>query len=602
MDNRENTLDRVKTRWSLSCKVGVAIAILILSLVAGAIYQTKVYYRDIGDPNKPKDLSANALKTAESYEELYGYIKKAHSSRQTIPWGAMTSEITQDMSKSADAPDSFDAQTSYSQTNLRETGVDEGDIVKTDGRYLYVLKTNRDKVAIVDTSGEQMTQISVVAPEAFQSIVEFYVTDNKLVLVGGSTIMGIQPLEKTIDSSDMEDENRGEDVTSVATYDISDKSNPVHLGSMSQSGNYHSSRIVEGYLYLFSNYNVYGEVRRGDATTYVPKINQKLIAGSDIYLPTVESAEHYTVITAMSLLKPDRSSCAKSILSMYGQFYVSEKNIYFYEQKWDDDGRTQTSVRRLSYKDGQIEAKAKGEFNGYLNDSFSIDEYKNHLRVVTTVGDRNCLYILDDGLEISGRIEGLAKDERIYSARLMGEIGYFVTFKEVDPLFSVDLSDPTSPKIKGALKIPGFSQYLHPYGEGRLLAIGMDIDENTGVTGGLKLSMFDVSDAENVTEIAKLVLDTDYYSALFYNYKGFMGETSRNLFGFSSEGEGGLRYHLFTYDNEAGFLQLLNAEVNTSGYMETRGVLIDDTLYIISGNIIESYSLKTYEKVESVIL
>ena len=146
---------------------------------------------------------------------------------------------------------------------------------------------------------------------------------------------------------------------------------------------------------------------------------------------------------------------------------MSGKNIYFYEEEWDYSGSgCVTTIRKVAYKDGQLKAKAQGRFDGYLKDSFCIDEYEGNLRVVTTKNDSrgadsNSVYILDEELEQIGSIEELAKDERVYSARFMGDTGYFVTFRETDPLFSVDLTDPKKPKIVGELKIPGFSEYLH---------------------------------------------------------------------------------------------------------------------------------------------
>ena len=126
--------------------------------------------------------------------------------------------------------------------------------------------------------------------------------------------------------------------------------------------------------------------------------------------------------------------------------------------------------------------------------------HKGNLRVVTTEGETNSVYVLDKELKQIGAIEDLAEDERVYSARFMGEVGYFVTFRETDPLFSVDLSDPEKPKIVGELKIPGFSDYLHFYGEDQLLGIGMNVDEETQITDGVKLSMFDISDKTDVKE------------------------------------------------------------------------------------------------------
>ena len=144
--------------------------------------------------------------------------------------------------------------------------------------------------------------------------------------------------------------------------------------------------------------------------------------------------------------------------------------------------------------------------------------------MVTTDDETNGLYILASNMKEVGSITGLAEGEQVYSARLLGDTGYFVTYEKTDPLFSVDLSDPKNPKIIGKLKIPGFSEYLHFYGENQLLGIGMDVDEDGVTTDGVKLSMFDVSDPSDVKEIETYVLEGTYGTDAGYDYKAVFGE------------------------------------------------------------------------------
>lgn len=247
-------------------------------------------------------------------------------------------------------------------------------------------------------------------------------------------------------------------------------------------------------------------------------------------------------------------------------------------------------------------AKAQGKFDGYLNDSFSIDEYEGNLRVVTTDGDTNSVYVLDKELDIIGSIEDLAKDERVYSARFMGDVGYFVTFRETDPLFSVDLSDPKKPKIIGELKIPGFSEYLHFYGEDQLLGIGMNVDEETMITDGVKLTMFDISDKTDVKEADTYILENVYSTEVGYDYKAALVDPGRNIIGFAGYTEGGQNYYLFAYDKKDGFVCNMEEHINGNAIRSTRGVYIEDVIYVVQGNIIEAYSLKDYKKVDDLIL
>ena len=133
----------------------------------------------------------------------------------------------------------------------------------------------------------------------------------------------------------------------------------------------------------------------------------------------------------------------------------------------------------------------------------------------------------------SGIIEDLAFGESIQSARFLGDTGYFVTYKQVDPLFSVDLKDPENPKVIGELKVTGFSEYLHFYGENKLLGIGQETDPDTGELRGIKLSMFDISNPADVKEVDKIVLkDIDIYSPQD-NYRSVMIDADENIIGFA---------------------------------------------------------------------
>jgi uncharacterized secreted protein with C-terminal beta-propeller domain len=184
----------------------------------------------------------------------------------------------------------------------------------------------------------------------------------------------------------------------------------------------------------------------------------------------------------------------------------------------------------------------------------------------------------------------------------MGDVGYFVTYRETDPLFSVNLSDPENPEIIGSLKIPGFSEYLHPYGDGKLLGIGMAVDEESNTTDGVKISMFDISDPSNVKEEDTYILKNVYSTDVFYDYKSALVNADKNLIGFAGYTEGMECYYLFTYDEDNGFICNMEEEINGSSMMNARGVYIDDILYVIQGNVIESYSLKDYQKVDDIIL
>ena len=244
---------------------------------------------------------------------------------------------------------------------------------------------------------------------------------------------------------------------------------------------------------------------------------------------------------------------------------------------------------------------------GYLNDSFSIDEYDNTLRLVTTVthnvgssSQSNSVYVLDADLKTIGKIEDLAKNEQVYSARFLGDTGYFVTYEQTDPLFSVDFSDPENPKILGKLKIPGFSEYLHFYSDNLLLGIGMDTDEN-GITNGVKISMFDISDPSDVKEVSKYTLDQYYYSDVFSDYRAALVDPEKNLIGFPLSGSAN-QYVILSYDKDQGFQVQMQEEVNGNSYLGTRGVYANEKFYVINGNAIEAYRMGDYVKIDDLLL
>lgn len=551
---------------------------------------------------------SSGLVTAKSYEDVYEHLE-SHMEEENRVYDSsgadgdimIMEESAADMAEDGGGMDrQFAAETkaentaasgSYSETNVRQEGVDEGDVVKTDGRYLYTLRDNGRAVAIVDAK-DGLEETAEVKLEDTYSIREFYVNKGKLVLVGE-----IYREEKTKGGWYM-----GRASTFAATFDLSDPQKPEKTGEVTQSGYYTSSRMSEGYLYLFSLYTVdtASGVEARDTKDYIPLVNESLIPEKDIYLPVTKNAYMYAVIGSVDMEKPDETKDSKAIFTDGGSLYVSNKNIYWYDDRSWYTG--DTVIRRLSYQDGKLEAEASGVVGGYIHDSFCIDEYKDYLRVITTEKETNSVYVLDENLKEVGLIEGLAEDERVYSARLMGDVGYFVTYRETDPLFSVDFSDPKNPKIIGELKIPGFSEYLHFYGEDMLLGIGMDVDEDGFSTNGVKLSMFDISDNTDVKEVQKYVMKNVYSADVMYDYRAALIDVKKNIIGFSANNGDGENYYVFSYDKDNGFACLMDETVNGTGYQAARGVYIDDILYVVKGNIIEAYGMEDYKKVDDIIL
>src|SRR3989338_8834984 len=216
-----------------------------------------------------------------------------------------------------------------------------------------------------------------------------------------------------------------------------------------------------------------------------------------------------------------------------------EKAVEEYELKLEQE-RRKTVIHRISINEGKIRHEADGEVPGYLLNQFSMDEKEGNLRVTTTtyVYARestmyNNVFVLDSDMEVIGKLEDIAPEERIYSARFIGDRLYMVTFKNVDPFFVIDLSEPESAKILGQLKIPGFSNYLHPYDEDTIIGIGKETEGNEwgGIsTKGVKLALFDVSDVKNPKQLDKYEIGeqgTD--SEALNEHKAFLFDREKNI-------------------------------------------------------------------------
>lgn len=545
--------------------------------------------------------------TAQLYEKLHEFLQ---SEEQQISMMArngkilyseekadMVMESVPDMAMAASDSDTGVGDGGYSRTNLRDASVDEGDLVKTDGEYIYIRKHN-SSVVIVDAKGEKMKTVSVTEPEELnESVCDLYVDGETMVLVTEGNYSELKETQPDVY------ETRNYDYTKILTYDISDKRNIKLLGSIQQEGSYHSSRKNGQYVYAFTTFRPQvGDTE--EESGIMPLVDGEYMRPSDVYAPEEIRNTRYLVVGAVDLKKPDKMCSHKAIVSGAEDFYVSGESIFVMNRHWESEIGDVTDILKFSYENGQIDGVGSCRAEGYLNDSFSLDEYNGYLRVVVTSwkdsDEINGLYVFDEKLNLVGKIEDIAPGETIRSARFMGDVGYFVTFRQTDPLFSADLSDPKNPKILGELKVSGFSSYLHFYGKDRLLGIGYEADEETGQPTGIKLSMFDVSDPSNVTEEKRYVLKDASYCPGLSDYKAIMIDPEKNLFGLVCDEN----YMVFSYDEEKGFENLLTYHLGTGegtdlygwyGYgADTRGLYIDDTFYLADGDVLRAFDMKDY--------
>lgn len=533
----------------------------------------------------------------------------------------------------------------YYETNHQVADVAEADLVKTDGTYIYSCYAQNSEdggylnaVAITRTEQGDLSACSRISSDDIATalditrpfqIQELYLENHRLILlctVDTDTDADAEPADSIICYRWNPHMN-----TYILTYDVSQPEQPVLLSTLMQEGAYTDSRLSDGYLYTFTQKWVTIPEDASFSLDYFPQVNDSPIAIGDICLPTDTTGNCFQIITGMSLEQPDAFTASHAILSNNGTYYVSTDSIYFAQTVIlsQADTTTRTELFRFRYADGQIEAEGQTTFPGTLLNQFAMDEYQGYLRAVATVTaiaddasavyPSTSLYIINDSLELVGSIEDLAPNETIYSVRFMGNVGYFVTYRQTDPLFAVDLSDPADPTVTDALKIPGFSNYLHAYSDHLLFGFGMDVDPDTGISAGLKLSMFDISDPYDIREVNKTVLSDMLFSTAQYDHKSLMIDPEKNLIGFYAESYNpdisGYNdyYFIYSYDPSAGFQEVFRCDILqdpdlSSGtdaygmYVGTiRGLYIDNVFYLVNGNRICAYSMDTFRKLKGLV-
>lgn len=482
----------------------------------------------------------------------------------------------------------------YSTTNLQMEGVDESDIAKIDGSYIYTVE---DKyIVITDIRDGKLKEVTRFLPKdcgASDRVMEIYVDGDQLILV-------VQCYETSLEEdSAFCYEMNGKSTTQIQVYSIVDRKNPEFEGRLIQDGYYNTSRKIGDVVYLFTQYNmtsdVVGYVEK-EYTSVIPKVNGEKVAASEIYLPE-SSGESGILVSSLDVNKPDKVLDSKLVISGYAQTYISKDALYLYEE--DYDGAMITNIAKFALDEGRISGVAAAAVSGYVRDTFAINASDGYLRVLTTdystEDEVNALYILDENMKLTGQLTGIAPGEEIYAARFMGNTGYFVTYRNTDPLFTVDLSDPAKPEIIGELKVTGFSEYLHFWDDTHLLGIGYESDENTGNIENIKLSMFNIENPGEVTEEAKLVLkDVDYSEAL-YDYKSVIISKDKNLIGLVCEDYSGSRtkqtYQIYSYENGTFKKQAEIPGINGVNYENVRGMYSGNVFYLWINDNITSYDM-----------
>lgn len=570
----------------------------------------------------------------------------------------------------------------YSTTNVQVQGVDEPDIVKTDGTYLYIVANQ--KVFIVKAyPAAEATVLSQIAFDNNTTITNIFIRGDRLVVFGEFYDSYQYPLlegDAKIEISYPSYWWGGTSKTVINIYDVTDRANPILAKEVKIDGGYFDARLIDEYVYVVATeytYSIYRALDEKNYTLDVPQIcidndTQNISAGNIYYVDVPELSDTMTHVISINL---DTSDVAeKSFMVGSSQtMYVSKNNIFLASAHYpyypllyravggSSSSSTEESVilHKISINTGDITYIAQGEVPGRILNQFSMDEYNGFFRIATTIGHasksvnnlaQNNIYILDESLQQVSEIENIAPGEQIHSARFMGDRAYLVTFKKIDPFFTIDLSDPYHPKILGELKIPGYSDYLHPLDENHILGVGKDTVDPQGYYQdgsessfawyqGLKLAVFDVSDFEHPKELWKIVIgDRGTDSPVLYDHKAFLYDATKNLLVLpvslfeipeeikaKSDGYTGSTYGEFTFQGayvyrltlENGFEYKGRITHQTSEEMQTkseywywgssntditRTLYIGDVLYTISSSMVKMNGLPDLEELTSLEL
>ena len=499
----------------------VATAVLLIAVMGVlAVVQPGSVFTPAGD---------SQISKFSSYRQLESFVKTNAQNmikRDSGSWAL----FGEGEGESVPAPADLD----YSATNIQVAGVDEADIVKTDGEYIYLVSGNRTII------------VEAYPPEQAQVLSEIELEGTAIgIFINGDRLVVFEHETPYYDYYDMPAVREYAIMPYVSprllikVYDISNRENPRLQRELSTDGQYISSRMIGDYAYVVVNEPAYEE----DDEINLPRIysegHENEIPATDIYYSDVVDYYYmYTTIISINIQEDSQEPAYETILlGASSNLYVSMNNIYLTFPVWGRDVGDVggTSIHRIRIEGSVMNYTASGDVPGMVLNQFSMDEYAGYFRVATTTYGQttdNNVYVLDMSLNVTGSVTGLAPTETIYSARFMGERGYLVTFKKVDPLFVIDLSDPYNPRELGYLKVTGYSDYLHPYDENHIIGIGKETTDAGEFAWyqGVKISLFDVSDVSDPVEISKLEIgDRGTDSPVLWDHKAFLFDRARNL-------------------------------------------------------------------------
>lgn len=458
-----------------------------------------------------------------------------------------------DSASSTESSSSSSNTKDYSTTNIQVENVDEADIVKTDGDYIYSI--SEDNVIITDVKDPKQPKVVATIKSEDDDIPEDIILyKDKLVVI---STKGNQT-QRYYYNDRMN--------TVVKIYNITSREKPVLTKSYEMYEPYYTSRCIDNVLYVISS----GNLRKEDDEIVVgyneDNMEKEMSIDKIKYLKDVKTTKQ-TLISTVDLNNETADIQLDSYLMNISNAYVSENAIYLLNQRYSNDTKMPisllfglkgvfgledyyemyvesgyyTEIYKFDIKEN-VEYKAKTKAKGKTINQYSLDEKDNHLRIALYDNDGSRVAIFDEDLKQIGISDNVAKGEKMYSSRFIGDKVYFVTYKTIDPLFVMDLSNETKPKVLGKLKIPGYSTYLHPYDENHIIGIGMETKEiinrnsngkvisTTAKVVGMKMALFDVSNVNSPVQISSVVIgDSRTTSAILTNPKALLFSKEKSL-------------------------------------------------------------------------
>lgn len=570
------------------------------------------------------------------------------------------------------------ATTEHSTTNVQVEGVDEADIVKNDGEFIYTIKGQT--VRIVDAyPASPMKELASIAVDSSGNFnpKEMYLSGNNLVIIGYYSVYNnvySTPAQGMMAPS-MMPIYRSSSRTKVVIVDVTDHSKPVIARTVEFDGNYNTSRRIGSTVYMVMNdypsYPIYYQQERTDAElnpeNFLPKMTDSKTGIAELIAPCSgirifpkPSSYNFLITAAIPLDSTTKDVQREVVVGSVDNVYASTNNLYVaatdFRGGYYMGGSQMTGLYKFALGDGTIKFVASGSVKGTVLNQFSMDEEASgNVRIATTQTEYNVgplpmmapaadvsvsggvmmplpvsgpkisnnVFVLDGLMKQIGKIENIAPGESIYSARFVGNRGYLVTFKQIDPLFVIDLSVPTAPKILGELKIPGYSNYLQPYDATHLIGFGKMVDESIDAdkvhspsavyytaVQGMKLGLFDVTNVAQPKEMFTQVIGvrgtdsellTDHRALLFDKAKGLLAfpisvyEGTADSASLAFQGA-----YVYKLDLSNGFK--LQGKIAHPDDIVRRLLYIGENLYTVSNTMVKANALTDLHDVGSLTL